>query len=62
MDVRSKGDRVSAGGGDVTFTVLYQFATYSGTRTVPAEDEDHALARAWVVMAYESCRVLRSEP
>ena len=32
------------------FTVLYQAGTYSGTRKVPADDGDQAIAkvRAWV--------------
>lgn len=52
----------------MTFEVRYQYATYSGTRTVNARDDDEAIAkvRAQVrregslVMAYESYRVVRS--
>jgi hypothetical protein len=52
----------------MTFDVRYQFATYSGTRTVHARDDDEAIAkvRAWVrsqsslTLAYESYKVIRA--
>lgn len=53
----------------MTYTIRYHYATYSGTRTVQAEDSDEAIAkvRAWVrktgslPMAYESYKVEHAE-
>lgn len=50
-----------------SFTVKYQYATYSGTRRVLVSDEDQAIAkvRKWcrenssLTMAYEDYRVVR---
>lgn len=52
-----------------TYTVKYQAGTYSGTRTVTAEDSDEAKdkVKAWVhremslPMYYESYRIVNSE-
>jgi len=49
------------------YYVRYQYGTYSGTRVVPANTEDEAIAkvRTWVhnnnslVMAYESYQVIK---
>ncbi len=51
------------------YTIEYQYATYSGTREVWADDEDEAIAKMWrslrrdmtLGMAYQSARVINVE-
>jgi hypothetical protein len=52
------------------FTVRYQYATYSGTRTVTADDGEQAIAKVKaqirregaLPMAYESYRIVSEVP
>ena len=51
------------------YTIEYQYATYSGTRTVYANDESEAIAKVWrmlsrdmtLSMAYKSAKVIEVE-
>ena len=53
------------------FVILYQYGTYSGEKTVFADDEDQAINRMWadfrrrglltLSMAYQSAKIIRSE-
>ncbi|MFH0757355.1 MAG: hypothetical protein V2B15_08720 [Bacteroidota bacterium] len=51
------------------YTIEYQYATYSGTETVEAEDGEQAIAKMWrrlsrfmtLPMAYQSAKIISSE-
>ena len=51
------------------YTIEYQYGTYSGTRTVWADDEDEAVAKMWRLlskdmtlgMAHKSAKVIDVE-
>lgn len=53
----------------MTYTIEYQYATYSGTEIVQAEDEEQAIAIMWkrlrrymtIPMAYQSVKVIKAE-
>lgn len=55
----------------MTYTIKYQYGTYSGTERVEAEDGEEAIAKMWgrfrrlgylnLPMAYKSARVINKE-
>ncbi|MBW1612425.1 MAG: hypothetical protein JRJ57_00290 [Deltaproteobacteria bacterium] len=55
----------------MTYTIKYQYGTYSGTETVQAEDGEQAIAKMWsqfrrlgylnLPMAYKSAKVINEE-